>query len=179
MNRIGTVYGQGLYTLAKEEGLEDTLLQELEVLDEVFAAQPEYVKLLASCNIPKQERTGILDDGFRGKVHGYVLNFLKLLTEKGYIRHFEDCCRTYRAAYNADKGILEVKVVSAIALSDTQKQRLADKLRAMTGKAISLVCRQDPALLGGVRLSYDGTQVDGTVQGRLTAMEKQLKNTVL
>ncbi len=179
MNRVGTVYGQGLYALAKEEGLEDIILQQLRVLEGCFSAQPEYLKLLASDNLPKAERTGILDGDFREKVHIYVLNFLKLLTEKGYIRHFFDCCKAYTHRYNADKGILEVRAVSAVPLTQEQQKKLTEKLTAMTGKTISLVCREDPSVLGGVRLSYDGMQVDGTVQGRLADMEKQLKNTVI
>ena len=42
-----------------------------------------------------------------------------------------------------------------------------------------MVCKVDPAVLGGIRLNYDGMQVDGTVQGRLDAIGRQLKNTVL
>ena len=108
-----------------------------------------------------------------------MLNFLKLLTEKGYIRQFSDCCRAYIKEYNADKGILEVKAVSAVALSDAQKAKLADKLTAMTGKQVDLTCKVDAAVLGGVRLQFDGQQVDGTVQNRLQEMEKILKNTVI
>ena len=179
MNQIGSVYGQGLYALAKEEGLADVILQQLSVLEECFTSEPAYGKLLSSHDLPKAERVALLDEGFGNTVHLYVLNFLKLLTEKGYIRHFTDCCKAYGNQYRADRGILEVRVVSAVALSDSQRQKLTDKLIAITGKQIDLACREDPAVLGGVRLQFDGKQVDGTVQGRLQEMEKQLKNTVL
>lgn len=179
MNRAGAVYGQSLYMLAKEEGLEETILQQLSVLGDCFADQPEYLKLLSCHNLSKEERAGILEEAFRGKVHSYVLNFLKLLTDKGYIRQFPDSCKAYREQYNQDKGILSVKAVSAVALTEEQKQRLCDKMIAITGKTIHLVCREDPAVLGGIRLNYDGKQVDGTVQNRLAVMEKSLKNTVL
>ena len=179
MTRAGDVYGQGFYALAQEEKLEAHILQELQTLDMAFEEQPDFLKLLASANLPKDERIGILENSFRGKVHPYVLNFLKLLTEKGYIRQFSDGYKAYRAEYNTHMGILEVRVVSAIALTDGQKTRLADKLTELTGKKICLICREDPTVLGGVRLSYDGVQMDGTVQGRLRAMEKSLKNTVL
>lgn len=175
----GAVYGQSLYLLAREEGLEEEILQQIKVLAVCFEETPDYLKLLTSHDLPKQERTDILDRDFGGKVHSYVLNFLKLLTEKGYIRQFSACCKAYVKEYNADKGILEVQVISAVALTDVQKARLAEKLTAMTGKSVALSCRVDAAVLGGVRLQFDGQQVDGTVQSRLVAMEKQLKNTVL
>ncbi len=179
MNRIGTLYGQGLYALAKEEGLEADILQQLQTLEQAFSQEPTFLKLLVSANVPKQDRTQILDESFRGKVHIYVLNFLKLLTEKGYIRHFSACYRAYREQYNEDKGILEVSAVAAISLTDGQKERLAEKLAAITGKKIDLICKVDPAVLGGIRLNFDGKQVDGTVKGRLDAMAKTLHDTVL
>lgn len=179
MTGAAGVYGQGLYALAKEEALEEAILQELTLLQAAFVEQPDFLKLLVSSNVPKQERLDIIDNSFRGKVQPYVLNFLKLLTEKGYIAHFAACCEVYREQYNADKGILQVRAVSAFALTDEQKEKLTDKLATITGKKIDLVCKVDKTVLGGIRLNYGGIQVDGTVQSRLQAMEKALKNTVL
>ena len=42
MSHAAGVYGQGLYALAKEEALEEAVLQELSVLNESFAQQPEF-----------------------------------------------------------------------------------------------------------------------------------------
>ena len=179
MSQVGNVYGQGLYALALEEGLEGQILEELAVLETAFGENPAFLKLLASHNVPLQERLGLLDESFRGKAHTYVLNFLKLLTEKNHIRQFPQCCKAYREQYNTDKGILEVQVFTALPLNDAQKVRLTDKLTALTGKEIALLCKIDPAVLGGVRLRYDGCQVDGTLQGRLDEMSKTLKNTVI
>ena len=179
MTQRAVTYAQALYDLAKDEGLGKTILSELAVLKGVFADTPQYSKLLSTPDIPKQERCGILDEAFRGKVHPYVLNFLKILTEKGCIRQFPDCCDAYRGFYNEDNGILVVKAVSAIALSQAQMQKLTAKLEAITGKTIDLQCSIDPAVLGGLRLSYDGKQVDGTVKNRMDAIGKLLKNTVL
>ena len=179
MTQIANVYAQGLYTLAAEEGLCRQILEQLKVLDASFAQEPAFQRLLMAANLRKDERCKILDDSFRGKVHPYVLNFLKLLTEKGYIRHFSDCYRAYQEQYNEDNGILPVYAVSAVALTADQSARLTEKLSKLTGKTVSLTNRIDPACLGGVRLDYDGKRIDGTVQSRLDALSTLLKNTVL
>ena len=83
MSQIGSVYGQALYGLAKDENLSDIVLQELTVLEESFQAEPQFLSLLAAPNVAVDERCRILDECFRDKVHQYVLNFLKILTEKG------------------------------------------------------------------------------------------------
>ena len=179
MTQAANTYGQALYDLAKEEGLGKSILEELNVLKGVFVENPEYSKLLSTPDISKQERCGVLDEVFRGKTHPYVLNFMKILTEKGYIRQFPECCDAYRSFYNEDNGILVVKAVSAIELSDVQLQKLTAKLEATTGKQIDLQCSVDAARLGGLCLTYDGKQVDGTVKNRMDAISKLLKNTVL
>ena len=179
MTQIAVTYAQALYDLAREEELGKAILEQLAVLKDVFAQTPSYSKLLSAPDIPKQERCGILDEAFRGKVHPYVLNFLKILTEKGYIRQFPDCCDAYRGFYNDDNGILVVKAVSAVPLTEAQIQKLTEKLTATTGKQIDLQCSVDAAVMGGLRLNYDGKQVDGTVQSRMDAISKLLKNTVL
>ena len=179
MTQAANTYAQALYDLAKDEGLGKTVLEELSVLKRVFSENPEYSKLLSAPDLPKQERCNVLDEAFRGKVHPYVLNFLKILTEKGYIRQFPACCDAYRGFYNEDNGILVVKAVSAVALSAQQIEKLTAKLEATTGKKIDLHCSVDAATLGGLRLSYDGKQVDGTVRNRLDSIGKLLKNTVL
>ena len=179
MTQAGSVYGEALYDLAKAEDLSVRILEEISVLEEAFRDAPDFLRLLSAPNLSKAERCAILDDSFRGKVHQYVLNFLKLLTEKGYARHFADCCAAYRDHYNRDNGILPVRAMTAVALSAEQKEKLTAKLSALTGKTISLENRVDPAILGGVRLDYDGKSLDDTVSHRLDAVRNLLKNTVL
>ncbi len=179
MSQTANNYGQALYDLAKEEGLDAVILQQLEVLQESFAREPEFLRLLNTPNLTKQERCGVLEESFRGRVEPYLLNFMKLLTGKGHIRQFPECCRVYRRSYNADHGILCVKVHSVAALTDQQKQKLTRKLESLTGNTVELDVHTDPELLGGIRLDYEGVQVDGTVKSRLDAVGKLLKNTVL
>ena len=179
MTSVGTVYAQALYSLAKDEGCSEAILKELAVLQESFAAEPDFPRLLAAPNLSKEERCAIVDSSFRDKVHPYLLNFMKILTEKGYMRHFADCCKAYRQEYNRDHGILEVTAVTALPLNEEQVDRLTEKLAKVTGKTIDLVNRIDPAVLGGVRLDYDGMRVDDTVSHRLASIGALLKNTVL
>lgn len=179
MTQVGNVYGEALYDLAVSESLSQQILEQLAVLKQAFLQEPDFLQLLAAPNLPKQERCAILDNSFRDKVHPYVLNFLKILTEKGYARHFPDCCDAYRDLYNRDNDILPVTAVTAIPLTEAQSARLCEKLRNITGKVIDLRNRIDPDCLGGIRLDYDGRRVDDTIAHRLDAVRNLLKNTVL
>ena len=179
MTEVGSVYGQALYDLALEEALTKPVLDEVEVLLLGFEAEPDFVRLLSTPTLTKQERCQILDQRFRGKVQPYVLNFLKILTEKGYMRHFSDCCTAYREQYYKDNDILLVKAVTAVPMTKEQLVKLTRKLGTITGKQIELRNQVDPDVLGGVRLDYDGKRLDDTVSHRLEAVRAMLKNTVL
>ena len=179
MTEIGSNYGGALYELAAAENLSEDILQQLQVLKESFAGEPEFVKLLCAHSLSKTERCAIVQDSFADKVHPYVLNFLKLLTEKGYMRHFAACCDAYRIRYNGDNNILPVTAVTAVALTQEQSARLTGKLEKQTGKIIELTNRIDPEILGGVRLDFDGKCVDDTLSHRLESIRGLLNNTIL
>ena len=179
MTEVANNYGGALYELARDEGLSQRILNEVTALSESFCAEPDFIQLLNTPAIPKAERCQVIDHSFRGKLHPYVVNFLKILTEKGYIREFSGCCQVYRKQYNRDNGILPVTAVTSVSLDDAMRAKLHSKLSQVTGKTIDLTCRVDPQCLGGVRLDFDGKQVDGTVRRRLDDIRGILKNTVL
>ena len=178
MNAAGTVYGQALYDLALEEGLTHLLWQQLQTLQQCLEAEPEYLTLLSNPQLPKPERCRLLDESM-GDAHPYLLNFMKILAEKGHIRQFSDCFRSYRQNYYRDNNILPVTAVTATALSPSQSDKLEGKLAALTGKTIVLSNKVDAQTMGGIRLEYDGKQVDDTVAHRLDSVRQLLKNTVL
>jgi len=179
MTEVGNVYGESLYELAKDENLTKLIGEQLAVLQQAFRQEPDFIRLLSSPNLTKAERCQILDDSFRGKVHAYLLNFLKILTEKGYMRHFSDCCDAFTAHYDQDNGILRVNAVSAVGLTSAQKDKLTQKLSRITGKEVALRTRIAPRVLGGIRLDYDGQRLDDTVSHRLDAIRDLLNKTVL
>ena len=66
MTQTGSVYGEALYALAKEEGLAGQILEELTALNEAFRQEPAFLRLLSTPNLSKQERCQIIDDSFQG-----------------------------------------------------------------------------------------------------------------
>ena len=179
MTGVGSVYGEALYSLAQEENLTEVILEQLTALDQAFSQDPDFIRLLGSPTLSKAERCNILDDSFRGRLEPYLLNFMKILTEKGYMGHFSQCCKEYRLRYQTEHNILSVQAVTAIPLSQEQIDKLTAKLRQLTGKNIDLHNRVDPTVLGGVRLDYDGKRLEDTLAHRMEAIRELLRSNVL
>ena len=179
MTETARMYGGSLYDLAAEEGLEARILGELDEVTALLKADPEYLHLLSIPSIPKKERCALLDEAFRGQVHLYVLNFLKILCEKGTLRELPGCARAYRIRYNEAHGILEATATSAVPLTAQQTESLHAKLETLTGKTIDLQTKVDAKVLGGIRLDIEGTELDGTVQNRLAALRRNIASVTL
>lgn len=178
MTQAAQQYALALYELARDEHITKEVLLQLQSLAVAFRDEPDFLRLLASPNLSKPDRCDLLDDSFWGKLHPYLLNFLKILTQEGLIRKFPDCCKHFESLYYPDNGILPVRAYTVQPLTDKQTQMLIKKMESITGKTVLLDNRIDPGCLGGVRVCYDGIQVDGTIKNRLDAVGKLLQSKV-
>lgn len=179
MTDVKKEYGGALYLLSEDENLSDQFLDQLGLLKSLFSENAAYGRLLESPTLAIPEKISILDEAFAGNVHPYVLNFLKILTENGYIASFSDCCDEFEQRFNADRNICVAKITSAAPLSEEQKEKLRDKLEKSVGKKVKMHCAVDPSLIGGVRAELDGKLIDGTVKNKIDLIRDNLKKTVI
>jgi F-type H+-transporting ATPase subunit delta len=124
--------------------------------------------------IEKDERLHLLDEALRGNVHLYVLNFVKLLCEKSALDALDGCAQAYLNRLYDARGILPAQAISAVPLTQEQKDALTRKLEHATNKIVLLENKVDPTLLGGVVVRYEGMELDGSVTGRLAAVRRML-----
>ena len=179
MTQTAKVYGGSLYGLAKDEGVSADIMSELDAVADIFRDNPRYLDLLVLPSLPKEERCSFLDESFKGQVHQYLLNFLKILVENGTIGEYFGCVEAFRESYYRDNGICAVTCISALPLSDELCDKLRIKLGNMTGKTIVLTVKVDPSVLGGIKLYMNGNSYDGTVASRLSEVQSLLFDTVL
>ena len=171
-------YGKALFEITEELHKSDAALADVEIAKRLFLDSPEYVKLLDSPAISKEERVDLCDKAFSG-IDQNLLNLIKILIEKRDTRLFTKVAREYYALYDESRGILRVEAVTAIPLSDSQRDAMTKKLSLSLRKTVVLTNTVDRSTLGGVTLRYSGVQLDGSVKTRLDKFEQALKNTVI
>ena len=178
MTGLGREYGEGLYELARDEGLREDIHPQLMDILECLEAEPGFIRLLSSRTIDRQERLGIVDATFGGRAHPYVVNFMKLLVERERFDSFVDCVRWFHTRYNDDMGILEAEVTSAIELSQQAMDAISEKLSQLSGKIVAVHTHVDPSLIGGIRVEMDGKRYDNTIRDRLSRMKHSLAHSM-
>ncbi len=174
MTELGRAYGSALYVLAEEEQLEKELLTQLDAVCNLLADNPDYVRLIRDKAIAKNERLSLLNGAFSGQVHPYLLNFMKLLCERGAFGEMPACRAEYISCYNDKHGIIPAKVISAEPLSDVQIARLKDALERKSGKHVTLDIHIDATLGGGLRVEMAGKCYDNTLESRMDHLRRAL-----
>ena len=175
---IATEYGKALFLLCEEVGSADGVLSDVNILSAALAANGDYLKLLDTPALPKEEKLALADRSTAG-LNEYLQNTVKLLIERHRAYLIPAVLRAYVTAYEKARGIERVEAVSAVPLSAEQTERLRAKLSALTGKQIIVSNTVEPELLGGMKLRYMGIQLDGTVRSRLESFEKSLRSLIV
>lgn len=173
---IPKTYGKSLYELAAEESVAEEILHEIKNIAVLFKEHPDYVKILDSPQIDKDELMEILNQDFFGKINRYTLNFLKILCEKRMVHHVDECLKEYERLYNDDNNIKVVNVTTAKPLSGELAEKLVRKLEEKTGGKIVLKQRVDEGCIGGIIIETDGVRIDSSVKSELSNLKKALIN---
>lgn len=171
-------YGKALFLITEEDGTSDKVLADVKTAERVLSLNPEYVKLLDSPALSRDERVKLVDKAFGG-IDAGLCNLIKILTEKRAMHLFYKVARVYYSLYDEARGILRVEAVTAIPLTEKQSNTISAKLSASLKKTVVLKNTVDASILGGVKLRYSDVQLDGSVKTRLDKFEDALKQTVI
>ena len=172
-------YAEALFLVCKEEGLIKEALYDLHSVCTAIKENPDYLKLLATPALSKDERVGLID-GACGTVCEAVKNLFKILAENRCAHLSGKIYTEYRALVDEEYGILRAEAVTAVALTDSQKEKIRSKLALITSASeVVLTNTLDPSILGGIKLRYRGTQIDSSIKERLSGFEAALKSIVI
>ena len=171
-------YGEALFSLAEELGETESVRRDAETLLAVISNSPEYLKMLDSPALSREERLALIDGAF-SSLNKSLVNTAKLLTERRLAHTLPKMIAHFEKAYEISRGIERVEVISAVPLTEAQTARLKAKLEGITKKQIIINNTHDPSLLGGMKLRYMGLELDGSVKTKLDGFEKSLSELVI
>lgn len=77
---------------------------------------------------------------------------------------------------NAAEGTAEAAIETALPLDAAQESEIRKALAKHTGRNVTAQISVNPALIGGARITVGDTVIDASVQGRLAAMARELRD---
>jgi F-type H+-transporting ATPase subunit delta len=165
-DRIGG-YATALVAVAETEGVLDKVEDELYAFAKATEANPQLREALTDQALPVDNRTALVRDVLGDRAHPVTVTLVSFLIEAGRARDLTKIAEAV-AAIAAEQRQHEVaEVRSAVALSDTQRERLAQALSRATGRQVEVKVVVDPTVVGGVVARVGDEVFDGSVASRL------------
>jgi len=168
-------YAEALYDIALENKLVDQLEEELQAVVRVLDETVQMKKILFHPRITAAQKKEVLAGLFAGRISGVALNFLNMLVDRQREIYLADITGYFTGLANKGRNISDVKVTSAVELTDGEKKNLAAAMAKCTGKQVRLSYDVDPKLLGGVVVRFGDKVIDGSVIARLNTLREHLR----
>ncbi len=172
MAQISNEYAAALFAIAEEKGCVREWADTLGRMDAILRENPRYLALLASPEIPPEERRQLLRKAFGGMADEEVISFAALMCRRGRARDLPEAIAHYRRLTEIRDRTRVARVTSAAPLTEDEKARLKAALEKKSGMRVTLSCAVDPALIGGLTVEMDGAVTDGSVRARLREIKE-------
>ena len=170
---IARPYAKAAFGYAREQGKLDQLSRWLGTARAVVASD-EYGAFESSPSVGTRQLVelvaGICGDSL--DANGRAL--LDLLAENGRVGYLPEIAGHFEELKAEDQNVADVEVVSAVALDDAQRERLAGALRARLRRDVRLHCSVEPALIGGAVVRSGDMLIDGSLANKLERLGTEL-----
>ncbi len=168
------VYARALLKLTEEQGVAESVLEELDSLVEQADRDKAFASFLTSPLVEADDRRASLDRVFRGRMSELLLDTIQVMNRKGRMGLVPALGETYRDELEKLRGEIRVHVRSAVALDDAQRQQLSEAVSQYASKQATLVESVDESLIGGVVLRVGDQRIDTSVAKQLSKLEEQM-----
>ena len=177
---ISKAYGEALFELAIEKNELESIAEQVNVLADAFAENPELIKLLSHPKISKEEKITVIESIFKGRMSDDIVGFLVIIVEKDRGSEIADILKLFQAKVREYKKIGVALVTSAIELSTEQKQKVEQKLLQQTDyESFEVEYKVDDSLIGGMIIRIGDRVVDSSIRSKLDNLTKELRKVSL
>ncbi len=169
-------YAHALFLSAHGKGLLDTAYGQLNDLKDVVQKDPSFLNFLAAPQVPEESKKELVRKVFAPRIERLLVEFLVVLIDKGRINYLVEIIDEFARQVEAHQGVGRVTVISAIPLSDPERDQLSRKMAAKTGLKIVLEEKVDPSIIGGLIVLLHDEIIDGSVKHGLNLVRDQLES---
>jgi F-type H+-transporting ATPase subunit delta len=171
---IARVYAQAILELTPADA-RDSLLEELDGLVAVVRAQPEFAGFLASPMVDQEARRSVIEKALQGVISDLLLDSLQIMNRKSRLPLLPAVAEAYRQEYDRARGVVAVRVRTAVGLDDAQRNELTARLKEVTKKTPAIEEIVDPSIVGGMIVQIGDLLLDGSVARQLEVAGRKIQ----
>lgn len=174
-SEVAAPYAQAFLSITQSNGTIDETSAIAGDILRLLRESEELSAFLANPIASKDAKKGVLAQVLGDDTNQQMKNFLMLLVDRGRIYLVEPILRQFQAKVRELKQTVLAEVISAVELSDEQRETVRQKVIGMTkAQSVELEARIDPDLIGGVIIQIGSQVLDASVRGQLRRIGLQL-----
>ena len=135
-----------------------------------IANDDSMVELIGGAQLSRSDVAEVFIEVTQGQLDEEANNFIRLLAENGRLDLLEEIAAQFEALRALAEGTVEAEMVSAFDVSDSQRNKVVEALKARLGRDINLTVTINKALVGGAIIRAGDMVIDGSVSGKLVKL---------
>lgn len=175
---IAAVYADALLGQLPSNPEAEEVTEELDALVDLLDGIEGFEALLTAALISNDDRCEMVQRIFHDRVSEVVEAVLIVMADAGRLGLLRTLRRVFRSKLNARQGKLEVTVISAVKLTDEQREHVRAALAESLKAEPVLTFRVDPDLLGGVVVHVGDQVYDASIRAELKTVQARLRRDI-
>ena len=169
-------YATAIFELAKEGDALAALENDIATLGTALKESADFRDVINSPVYSREDQgaavSAIAD---AAGLSGTLKNTLGLMAAKRRLFVLPQLVAALERMISDEKGEVEADVTSAQPLTDEQRAKLAETLKARVGKDVKLNTAVDESLIGGLVVKVGSRMIDTSIRSKLAALKNTMK----
>lgn len=174
VDAVARTYAKALFDLAESKGQLEAVEADLHGLAKLWAENADFGKLMSSRVIGADQRAGMIDRMFQGRVEGMTYRFLQVLSHNSRGDKLPGVATAFDELMDEKLNRLDVTAYVSTPLDASELQRVRDQISSALNKDVQLSQETDESLIGGLKLRIGDQLIDGSVAAQLRRVKAKM-----
>ena len=172
---IARRYAKGLFAVGEKDGRYGEYLAQMKEVLSVMEAGPKIARALTLPLLEIEKRKELLDDLIRALgVAPAPSAFLALLLERMRMNYLPLICDAFERMVDEKAGVVKGVGYAPYPVSEKVRARIEEALAKRLNKRVQLDMREDPSLIGGIKVVVGGFRIEGSVKRQLELLNERM-----
>ena len=173
---IAKRYATALLQQAIEQNSVDSVMKDVNALRDTLSSSEEFSRIIQSPALSKADAKAVLVTvadklGLSDAVKGLVT----VLCDNRRAFALSVVLDTFEVLVEQHKGIVKAEVISATALSETDKTSVAEAVAKVVNAQVNIKHSVDSSIIGGLIVKIGSKMLDASVQTKLEKLKLEMK----
>lgn len=171
---IAERYAKAVLDIAEDNKVLDFVKNDLVTVSKTIQDNKDLKDILQHPLVKIKDKHDIMEQVFADKISPYVINLIKILLDRNRMFIFDIISDSYKMLFNKRFNIAEAEVITAIKIDEATQNNIQQKLSELLSKHVELNSKVDPEIIAGMIVKLDDMIIDGSINGRLESIKRQL-----